>query len=799
MQTFSASGTFTVPAGVTSVNAQCWGGGGKGGTRTSTGIAGGGGGGAYSLKAVTVIPGTTYNVSVGMGSSTTSAAGDSWFINNTTVLAKGGNSVANNTATGATGGASASGIGDTKYSGGNGADGGNFFVDYGGGGGSSAGTAANGANGFGFLGGGAPTGGGNGGFGGINSQGTGGSIPGGGGGGASSDAGSQTGSNGANGRVVLSWTCPTYSINAVVVTVPAVLGNSASIQITSGSLADATYIVTYDLSGDNTASGQTASLIFSGGSGTFQTIAITNSGTTTVTITDLTNGTAPQSCSSTVSANNASSFSFAATNGSTTYGSNSIFTVPAGVTSITVQAWGGGGAGRGGGGKNGGGGGGAFATRVISVSSGQMYPVTVGAGGPNPGNPGGNSQFGTTAPALVIAVGGASGDGNAGAVGGQAAACTPTTGAQSGGSGGNVASGGSNDAGGGGGGSATSGAVGNPGGNGSGDTGGSGGTGEGTGGMGGSGSNGSGSNGIAPGGGGGGRGGSGGASGAGAAGQVIVTYTCATLTLTSGSGTDNQTINNSALTNITYQVGVGATGATVSGLPAGVSGSFNAGVLTISGAPTATGTFNYMVSATGSGCTDPLLTGTIEVSAVLPIQLLSFTGKQIDKTIELNWQTATEENNDFMAVERSADGIRFVEIGRVQGAGTTTKLQSYSLIDASPLSGANYYRLRQVDFDGRMQYHKVINIDFTTDKPSDDSVQVYPNPAGEKTNVSWVIDNNAITTLKVFNISGQLMGTYVINKGNGSFELPLTQLPAGNYILVWIQGNQQKTLRFIKQ
>lgn len=105
-QTFTSNGTFTVPAGVTSVTVEVWGGGGKGGTRTMGTFvySGGGGGGAYAKKtAVTVVSGTAYTVTVGTGSTTTAAGGDSWFIATTTILAKGGSSVADNSSTGANG------------------------------------------------------------------------------------------------------------------------------------------------------------------------------------------------------------------------------------------------------------------------------------------------------------------------------------------------------------------------------------------------------------------------------------------------------------------------------------------------------------------------------------------------------------------------------------------------------------------------------------------------------------------------------------------------------------------------
>nr|WP_315213608.1 LamG-like jellyroll fold domain-containing protein [uncultured Flavobacterium sp.] len=205
-QTFTSNGTFTVPSGITTLQVEAWGGGGKGGTRTSNGESGGGGGGAYAKKTVSVIAGTTYNVQVGTGSSSTSAGGDSWFIDNSTILAKGGNSVANNSTTGVIGGSATASIGTVKLAGGKGADG--TTNKYGGGGGSSAGILLNGTDATNASGAIAPTGGGKGGNARSVDTGSGtvGSVPGGGGGGAYRISSvTASGGNGANGQVRLTW------------------------------------------------------------------------------------------------------------------------------------------------------------------------------------------------------------------------------------------------------------------------------------------------------------------------------------------------------------------------------------------------------------------------------------------------------------------------------------------------------------------------------------------------------------------------------------------------------------------
>lgn len=226
-QTFTSSGTFTVPAGVTCISIECWGGGGAGGGQNqNTDGGGGGGGGAYSKKlSFTVIPGNSYSVVVGSGGSGVASSkggdgGDSYFVNTSIILAKGGIGGSPSTGTppeGGLGGSASAGIGDIKFSGGQGEIGRNNSSGQGGYGGSSAGTAADGwsgpqtwstatyptAN--------TPTYAGDGGDGGnIGINGSSGVSPGGGGGG-SGEGSALLGGNGSSGKVVISWLVVTAS------------------------------------------------------------------------------------------------------------------------------------------------------------------------------------------------------------------------------------------------------------------------------------------------------------------------------------------------------------------------------------------------------------------------------------------------------------------------------------------------------------------------------------------------------------------------------------------------------------
>src|SRR5690554_189067 len=217
--TFTSSDTYTIPAGVTQIKVEAWGGGGRGGSRTSESDSyGGGGGGAYVSSIVNVTPLANYTVTVGLGSNNNAnPGGDSWFspnnLTNAIVLAKGGNSVPNNSTTGANGGYYADCIGDIRNNGGRGADG--VHSGHGsGGGGASAGSTGIGPSAIDNFGAIAATGndgtGGNGQTG--NGNGSAGSVPGGGGGGARRTSGSPTGGNGANGRIIITILGPQSAI-----------------------------------------------------------------------------------------------------------------------------------------------------------------------------------------------------------------------------------------------------------------------------------------------------------------------------------------------------------------------------------------------------------------------------------------------------------------------------------------------------------------------------------------------------------------------------------------------------------
>ncbi|HBG71709.1 MAG: hypothetical protein A2W93_06640 [Bacteroidetes bacterium GWF2_43_63] len=220
--TFTTSGSWTCPAGVTSVTVECWGAGGGGGYGISTkgAAGGGGGGGAYASSVVSVTPGNSYTITIGAGGSggtstgTAAIAGEASSFNTTSVIAAGGGAgtgVTSNTSGGAgAGGTVAASTGSTKYAGGAGAAGVNGTASTcgGGGGGAGASTSASGASASLRAGGTGTAPGGSGGSGADNAAGTAGSTYGGGGAGGHRNNTSNAGGAGASGYIRITYTLP---------------------------------------------------------------------------------------------------------------------------------------------------------------------------------------------------------------------------------------------------------------------------------------------------------------------------------------------------------------------------------------------------------------------------------------------------------------------------------------------------------------------------------------------------------------------------------------------------------------
>ena len=159
----------------------------------------------------------------------------------------------------------------------------------------------------------------------------------------------------------------------------------------------------------------------------------------------------------------------------------------------------------------------------------------------------------------------------------------------------------------------------------------------------------------------------------------------------------------------------------------------------------------------------------------LPVTLLSFEATKEEERALLTWSTSQEINNHYFQVQRSDDGIHFYDLGKVLGNGTTTTTQYYSFTDDKPFQGTTYYRLKQVDFDGKWEY-SVIRAVFMKG-----TWQVFPKPASDVIYIVAPLLEEGNNTYSLFNLAGQALesGTFAAQK-----TLDLSRYANGFYILV---------------
>ncbi|MFA6232926.1 MAG: T9SS type A sorting domain-containing protein [Bacteroidota bacterium] len=176
----------------------------------------------------------------------------------------------------------------------------------------------------------------------------------------------------------------------------------------------------------------------------------------------------------------------------------------------------------------------------------------------------------------------------------------------------------------------------------------------------------------------------------------------------------------------------------------------------------------------------------------IPVELTSFSARYIDRSVQLNWNTATELNNFGFAVERSLDAESWEEVGFVQGYGTSLSPKSYAhtdyLNDELAYAPQLAYRLRQMDRDGTTEYSNIVFVK-TGEMPAGvELYAAYPNPFNPATTISFTMQESANVNLKVYNTFGQEVATLLSNSamdaGLHTVAFDGDKLPSGVYMAV---------------
>jgi hypothetical protein len=186
----------------------------------------------------------------------------------------------------------------------------------------------------------------------------------------------------------------------------------------------------------------------------------------------------------------------------------------------------------------------------------------------------------------------------------------------------------------------------------------------------------------------------------------------------------------------------------------------------------------------------PFTIASISPAGPLPIELLDFTAKYNGKdAVDLKWVTATELNNDYFTVERSADAANFNEILNKDGAGNSTHTIHYKAIDAEPLSGLTYYRLKQTDFDGKFSYSKIVPVE--TDKISFEVINTYNSTENGVLEVTVNCYSSDFLNLELFDMMGKKV-FYTTEYSCGKqtiIRIPTGNMSHGMYMIKTMNGN----------
>lgn len=171
------------------------------------------------------------------------------------------------------------------------------------------------------------------------------------------------------------------------------------------------------------------------------------------------------------------------------------------------------------------------------------------------------------------------------------------------------------------------------------------------------------------------------------------------------------------------------------------------------------------------GCTNPL-----------PVELINFSGERVnDIEIALSWTTASETNNNYFEVQRLVDG-EFQTIGIVDGSGNSNEEICYEYVDYNVNSNVQYYRLKQVDFDGAFEYSNVIRVNEVLN--TKENITIYPNPVKDELNITLDF-KGVILKLILIDISGKesLVGFDLLCDGDTKLKIPIYKIENGIYML----------------
>ena len=172
---------------------------------------------------------------------------------------------------------------------------------------------------------------------------------------------------------------------------------------------------------------------------------------------------------------------------------------------------------------------------------------------------------------------------------------------------------------------------------------------------------------------------------------------------------------------------------------------------------------------------------------LLPVNLLSFNAAlQTDGNVAINWSTATELNNDHFIVEKSKDGRSYTMLSKVAASNSPSNRNDYKVLDKNPVKGLNYYRLTQVDKDGRSVLSGVRTVNVNK---VNTAISVYPNPL-KSTLINIKLASPAVNKLnvKLLSIAGKVIYSGSFIPQADALQVTLPSKPAAGVYMLAVEG-----------
>ncbi len=189
--------------------------------------------------------------------------------------------------------------------------------------------------------------------------------------------------------------------------------------------------------------------------------------------------------------------------------------------------------------------------------------------------------------------------------------------------------------------------------------------------------------------------------------------------------------------------------------------------------------------------------GAFELQTVLPVELISFAAKAEETAVALTWTTASEKNNDRFEIERSADGRTFEYLTTLKGSGTTTLARHYQSLDKNPFNGINYYRLKQIDFDGTATFSEIVSVEIKSGK-----IELFPNPVAGTLYLRMSDFAEREVQFQITDLTGKTMLSGQTDINEGIVTIPLSKVgsfPLGTYtVRVFSATKAVASAKFIK-